>query len=328
MPRFCLPLMCLLAFLTTANSLARAADDIVFEPLAFLDQPAQMPQSLEPGPAGETSIGSELPPTDEAISLDGSAEVKPAPSLTGFMGYRYSTDALEWIPGGGDQFGIFSVLLDRYQESGIRNGIMAGFGFHLFTGPVHSEMPPRAYDFSIGYQFRHQIGPLAFDLAAAVQAASDFNGDAHKGIQYPGHGVGYLTIRPELDLVFGIDYLDRADIKLLPVAGVIWKPNPQMRLELVFPRPRAVFQLTDAYRLYFSGELGGGTWAIEMPSIGNDVATYRDLRVCIGLAAVDKNGRQSALEVGYLFGRRLEYTSGIGNMRLDDAVMLRLATMF
>ncbi len=136
------------------------------------------------------------------------------------------------------------------------------------------------------------------------------------------------TVRPELDLVFGVDYLDRADIKLLPVAGLIWKPNPEMRFELVFPRPRAVFQLTDTYRLYFSGELGGGTWAIDRPTLGDNVATYRDLRACIGLASVEQDGRQSAIEVGYLFDRRLEYTSGIGNMNLDDAVMLRLVTTY
>jgi hypothetical protein len=357
MPRSCLPLVSLLAFLTTASSLAQAAEDIRFEPLPSIDRSAQLPSaelSLQPplflvdqpsrlpsveqsppalpsqesNPAGKTPISGELSPTDKPINLDGSTDVKPAALLGDFMGYRYSTDALEWIPGGGDQFGIFSVLLGRYQQSGIQNGIMAGFGFQVFSGPVQSDMPPRAYDFSIGYQIRQRIGPLAFDLASAVQASSDFNGDARKGIQYPGHGVGFLTVSPEFDLVLGVDYLDRADIKLLPVAGLIWKPNPEMRFELVFPRPRAVFQLTGVYRLYFSGELGGGTWAIERVTLANDLATYRDLRACIGLESVEKDGRQSAIEIGYLFDRRLEYTSGIGNMQLDDAVMLRLVTMF
>lgn len=342
MPRSCLTLVSLLAFF--AHSLVLAAEDVRFEPLPFvdqsppfLDQPCRLPPtdqspllppSQEPSPAGETPINGEQPPTGKTINLDGSAEAKPLVSLSDFWGYRYSSNALEWIPGGGDQFGMFSVLLDRYQPSGIQSGIAAGFGFHVFSGPVQSDMPPRAYDFSIGYQIRNRIGPLAFDLASAIQASSDFNGDAHKGIQYPGHGVGFLTVRPELDLVFGVDYLDRADIKLLPVAGLIWKPNPTMRFELVFPRPRAVFQLTDTYRLYFSGELGGGTWAIDRPTLGENVATYRDLRACIGLESIEKDGRQSAFEVGYVFDRRLEYTSGIGNTNLRDAVMLRLVTMY
>jgi hypothetical protein len=328
MPRSCLTIVVLLAFFAAANGLAQAADDIKFEPLPFTDQSPPAPPTQKPGPAGETPISSDALPTGKSVDLAGSAEAKPAASLNDFMGYRYSTQALEWIPGNGNQFGIFSALLGRYQPSGIHNGVMTGFGFHVFSGPVQSEMPPRAYDFSIGYQIRQRIGPLAFDLASAVQASSDFNGNARKGIQYPGHGVGFLTVRPDLDLVFGVDYLGRADIKLLPVAGLIWKPNPDTRFELVFPRPRAVFQLNETYRFYVSGELGGGTWAIATPVIGEDVATYRDIRVCIGLASVDKDGRQAAIEVGYLFDRRLEYTSCIGNMALDDAVMLRLATMF
>jgi hypothetical protein len=352
-----LTLISLLAFLATANGLAAAAGDIAFErlpsidrspagpcaelslrpPPLFLDPPIRLPSveqppgappSQEPDPAGEMSISDEGPSPGKLINLDGSAAAKPAPKLCDFMGYRYSTNALEWIAGSGDQFGIFSVLLDRYQQSGIENGIMTGFGFHVFSGPVQTDMPPRAYDFSIGYQIREQIGPLAFDLAAAVQASSDFDGNARKGIQYPGHGVGYLTVRPELDLVFGVDYLDRADIKLLPVAGLIWKPNPETRFELVFPRPRAIFQLNETYRLYFYGELGGGTWAILRPTLGNDLATYRDLRACIGLESVDKDGRQWAIEAGYLFDRELEYTSGIGNMPLNDTLMVRLVTMY
>ena len=63
-------------------------------------------------------------------------------------------------------------------------------------------------------------------------------------------------------------------------------------------------------------------------TFGNDLATYRDLRVCIGVEYVEKDGQRSAFEIGYLFDRRLEYTSGIGDMHLDDAVMLRLVTRY
>jgi hypothetical protein len=290
-------------------------------------QPVQPPPQT-PLLQNPTAPGGVPEPSGDPINLDGSPVLKGAASLSDFWGYRYLANGLEYIPGDAEEFGIFSVLLGRYVESGTNSGLMTGFGFHVFDGPIKSDMSPRAYDFSIGYQVRHRIGPLAFDLASAVQASSDFNGDAHKGIQYPGHGVGYFTVRPELDLVFGVDYLDRADIKLLPVAGVIWKPNPEMRFELVFPRPRAYFQLNETYRLYCYGELGGGSWAIERPGLGNNVATYRDIRTCIGLESVDKSGRLSAIEVGYLFDRRLDFTSCTGNLHLDDAVMVSLLTRF
>jgi hypothetical protein len=275
-----------------------------------------------------SSAANETPVTGEPINLDGSEKVVPVPSLSDFWGYRTSTGSLEWIPSSSEQLGMFSIQWDHYVKSGIQNGIGIGMGFHFLDGPVQTDMPPRVYDFSIGYQIRNQIGPLKFDLASSVLAASDFVGDAHKGILFPSHAVGFLTVRPDLDLVFGADYLDRGDVKLLPVGGLIWTPNPDMRFEFVFPRPRAVFQLTENQRLYVAGELGGGTWAIDREFHRNDLATYHDLRICVGVEYLDKDGERTAIELGYLFDRRLEYTSGIGDMQLDDAVMISLVTRF
>jgi hypothetical protein len=265
------------------------------------------------------------------LSIDGSGDLSPVASLSEFLGYRYLASSLDWIPGGGDQLGMFSIVWNHYQKSGITSGIGGlgiGMGFHFLGGPEQTDMPPRVYDFSIGYQIRRQWGPLKFDLGTSVLAASDFEGNARKGVCYPSHGVGFLSVNPTTDVVFGVDYVDRGDVKLLPVVGLIWIPNPEMRFELVFPRPRAVFQLFDQYHLYVSGELGGGTWAIERIDSANDLATYRDLRVCVGIEHVQKDGQRSALEVGYLFDRYLSYNSGIGNMPLDDAMLLRLVTTF
>jgi hypothetical protein len=324
MPRSrCLTLVGLLAVLTAARGLAQTTEEFSIQRLPSVDLSPQVPPSEDQSPAaGEPLV------TDAPVNLDGSAEAPPVASLSDFLGYRWSTSSLDWIPGGGDQFGMFSIVWDHYVKSGINNGLGIGMGFNFLSGPDQTDMPPRVYDFSIAYQIRQRLGPLAFDVAASVLAASDFEGSARKGILFPGHAVGFLSVRPAVDVVFGVDYLDRSDIKLLPVAGLIWTPKPEMRFELVFPRPRAVFQLTDHHRLYLAGELGGGTWAIEREAVGNDLATYRDLRVCIGVEYVGKDGQRSAIEIGYLFDRRLEYSSGIGDMRLDDAVMLRLVTRF
>jgi hypothetical protein len=264
---------------------------------------------------------------DGAVSLDGKEQTEPIATLSDFMGYRYSSSSLDWMPGNGNQFGMFSIRSDHYQESGIRHGIDLAAEFHSLSGPVQTDMPAWVFDFSVGYQFRGQLGSLRYDLCAAVLVASDFKGDASEGIMYPSHAVGFLALSPTMDLVFGVDYVDRGDVKLLPVGGLIWMPNPNMRFELVFPRPRAVFQLSDGYRLYVAGELGGGTWAIERElTFTDDLATYHDLRICLGLESVEKHGQTSAIEIAYLFDRRLQYTSGIRNMNLDDSVMIRWVT--
>jgi hypothetical protein len=135
-------------------------------------------------------------------------------------------------------------------------------------------------------------------------------------------------VGPTTELVFGVDYLDRGDVKLLPVAGLIAMPHPKVRLELVFPRPRLTFLLTDRHQLYIGGELGGGTWAVERVTMEDDLATYRDLRLCVGLGRLKHNSRRWAVEIGYLFDRRLEYTSGNGNFSPVDTAMIRFVETF
>ena len=285
--------------------------------------------TLLPAPPSETpapTAGEKLVSVDP-LKISGSTT--PAVSLMDFFGYRYAENSLDWIPGSAEQFGMFSIIFDHYQKAGFTQGLGVGMSFHFLCGPVESDMPPILYDFSAAYQIRAQLGPLAVDVAGSVLVATDFKGNAGQGLQYPAHAVGYLGVGPTLDLVFGVDYVDLGEIKILPVGGLIWKPSPAMRFEAVFPRPRAVFQLTDNYRIYVSGQLAGGSWSIERAdTFDDDLATYRDLRVCIGIEQIEKDGRWSALEAGYLFNRRLEYSSGLGNMPLPDAAIIRLVTRY
>lgn len=272
------------------------------------------------------SISADTTTTDATVELEPAAE--PPKPLDAFLGYRYETSPLEWIIGTGDQFGMFSFTNDHYLSSGVDHGFGVGYEFHFLSGPVVTDMPPRVYDFSIAYQHRDRAGAFGYDVAASVMVSSDFEGSCREGIRFPGHAVGFLSVGSTTDLVFGVDYLDRGDVKLLPVVGLIAIPHPDVRLEVVFPRPRAVFQLADRYRLYVGGELGGGTWAIERATLAEDLATYRDLRLCVGLQGLEWGHLHSAIEIGYLFSRRLEYTSGNGDFSPIDTTMIRLVGTF
>ncbi|MFC1596887.1 hypothetical protein ACFL5Q_02965 [Planctomycetota bacterium] len=303
---------------------------------------AQLPEKESPGfeqpsPAVDlqpTWTESPGPLSGEAMATDVPADVEtviepPKPDLLhGFLGYRCESNSADWIVGNGDQFGMFSLQWDHYRQPGANHGVGVGLQFHFLSGPVRTDMPPRVYDFSIGYQHRDRVGAFGYDVAVAVMASSDFEGSSREGIRFPGHAVGFLSIGPITELVFGVDYLDRGDVKLLPVVGLIALPHPDVRLDVVFPRPRVVFQLTDRHRLYAGGELGGGTWAVERATMVDDLATYRDLRLCVGLQRVDDGDHRPAVEISYLFDRRLEYTSGNGDFSPVDAVMIRLVDTF
>ncbi len=282
----------------------------------------------------EISVGEvQLLPDESMVHdpLDDSCEDEtPCPRLLDeFLGYRYSVSSMDWMIGGSDQFGMFSLDWDHYKKAGEETGIGVGVKIHFLDGPSRTEMPPRLFDFSLALQSRKRLGRFGFDVAASVMASSDFEGSAREGIRFPGHAVGYWRLRSSADLVFGIDYLDRGDIRLLPVGGLILNPHPDVRLELVFPRPSVTVRVSEKQYLYLRGELGGSTWDIQRFDISaGDVATYRDLRLCIGIENVSKGGSRSAFEIGYLFHRRLQYASGIGDYDLDDTAILRLVQTF
>ena len=99
------------------------------QPPPLIDQAPQVP------PTGGTSPAGTPPATDAPIKLDKPWEAHPVASLRDFWGYRYSTGALDWIPGNGNQFGMFSIVWDHYQNSGFNDGIGVGTGLSLPLRP-------------------------------------------------------------------------------------------------------------------------------------------------------------------------------------------------
>jgi hypothetical protein len=245
------------------------------------------------------------------------------------IGYDTLGGATTWLPGDGDRFGWFSLesLAVLQSES---SGLVAGWGFHFLDGPLTVEMPPRLFDFTIGYQRREWIRPdFGWDFVFRVGAFSDFEGSARKGVRFPGHLVALFRDGETTTWALGVDYLDRDDVSLLPVLGVVWTPNEAFRVDALFPRPRAAVRIMDTPSwIYLGGELGGGTWAIEREESWDDNVTYSDLRLVLGVETLDEKGRRSGLELGYVFDRRLSYRSTLGDYSPDDGLMIRLTSRY
>jgi hypothetical protein len=162
-----------------------------------------------------------------------------------------------------------------------------------------------------------------------------------------GHGSGIWDWTPTFQIVLGCAYLDRPDIELLPIAGFIWTPDPDVEYKLVFPTPKISWCI-DRYSvpgwiggaffgfpggpetlverwLYLAGELGGGTWAIRHSDGTSDLMSYSDIRVFLGLEKKAINAIGSQIEIGYVFHRYIRLTSTDTNFDLGDTLMVRAA---
>jgi hypothetical protein len=246
-----------------------------------------------------------------------------------YMTYRSEEDAFTFLPGDGDQFGWISFESSNYLTQKQKRGFTNNINFHLLSGPKVVPLPPRLYDFEFGYQSRNSLSSrFSYDCSVTVGVYSDFEDSARDGVRFPAHTVGIFHASPRNDLVFGVDYLDRDDIKILPVAGICWHdPNiSNLRYQMVFPRPRIDWTIDAESRMYVGGTLGGGTWDIEFPNEANDVLTYRDYRLVFGIEHAGEEGKLSGWEMGWVFSRKLEFRHLPQEFGLDDAFIIRWVT--
>lgn len=305
-----------------------------------------VPQGLVPeglDPANSVLLESDVPEEpDEPIAhndprikaIDSERSEPPDFDLHSLMRapytiYRQDDDSVAYLPGDGDQFGWLSFASSNYLKNNEKYGPTANFNIHLLSGPNSVPLPPRLYDFELGFQSRRSFSDLfSYDCSAMVGVYSDFEDSARDGVRFPSHAVGMFHPGPRADWVFGVDYLGRDDIKILPVFGLCWHDpaRPSLRYEMIFPRPRVDLTLSKKARLYGAGLLGGGTWDIEFPNNGNDVMTYRDYRIVMGIEQADSKGHLSAWEMGWVFGRTLEFRSRTNERDFDDAFVLRFVT--
>ncbi len=288
------------------------------------------------------------PPTDEAIVIpDGSASgsmydpnnVESLKDLNKgrdrlnlerlaeapYQNYRSDESMWSWIPGTGDDFGWFSLQSTTYQARGQKTGFGGMINIHWLGGPTTAPLNPRLYDFGLGFQARDSLSPrFSYDLSGSIGAYSDFEGSAREGVRFPAHAVGMIHVDQGMDVVFGVDYLDRDDYNMLPVFGLSFHnlDLPGLRLDLIFPRPRIEYALSPDSRAYLSGSLGGGMWEVEFPDQREHVMTYGDYRLMLGFESVTNDDALGALEFGYIFHRRLEFRD-LPQQSFDDAFLLQ-----
>jgi hypothetical protein len=307
---------------------------------SFEIQPgAPVPIEIPTGDTGDVDglEGAPLPeninPTD-LKTIDGFSggfctEEYCAPGSRRYTIYRQHENIWSYLPGDGDQFGWMDFEDTPYIGRRDSSGWSFGMGLHLLSGPNAVALPPRLWDFVLGYQTRYTFSEVfSCDLGATAGFYSDFEDSARDGVRFPAHAVGMLHVNDAWDWVAGVDYLDRDDYKILPVAGFSWhSPEfPNWTVNMVFPRPRVDFAVGASERFYIGGLLGGGTWDIEMPGDVNDVVTYRDFRLLFGLEHLHPKGRLTGLELGYAFGRQVEFRSGQPGMDFDDGFLIRWVT--
>jgi hypothetical protein len=251
---------------------------------------------------------------------------------------------------GSDGFGIYGIELTSVwglpcPSKDAPLVITPGVGTQWLDGPAGLDIPPQLHEVYTEFRWLPKFGErFRADIAVEPSYNSDWSGSSVRAVRIIGHGAAIWDWTPTLQLVLGCAYLDRPDVELLPIAGVIWKPSDGIEWRLVFPTPKIAYRVffddytfprggkwsSDSW-LYLAGELGGadqggaGSFAIRHSDGTSDLMSYSDIRVFLGLENRTIVGIGSQIEIGYVFHRYIRLTSTDTNFDLGDTLMVRAA---
>ena len=216
--------------------------------------------------------------------------------------------------------------------------ISPGFAAHWWHGPDTAitgvDLPPRAY--SAYLAFDHTTDPargFGFDNNLTVGVYSDFDNLSSDSLRLTGRLVGWRRINEYMVGKLGVEYLDRIRLKLLPVFGIYANPNPDMKIDLAFPRSKVSHRIPNFNDFegwaYVGAEYGGGSWAIDRLDGSEDQVDINDVRAYIGLEWIGPRRVTGFFDVGYVFERELVYrTDPINDVPIEDSVMIRSGIAF
>ncbi|HEX4413993.1 MAG TPA: hypothetical protein VH107_10230 [Lacipirellulaceae bacterium] len=216
--------------------------------------------------------------------------------------------------------------------------VTPGFAFNWLDGPSAPgppppDLPPRVYDAYLDTAwFPHPSQWLGLELGFRIGVYSDFDHVDTDSIRLMGRGAADIAIAPDMDVVLGAAYLDRLDVKILPVVGIYYRPSPDWDIYAVFPNPKIRKFLaaigTTKWWGYGAGEYGGGSWSVDR-SIGGDRFDYNDIRIFGGLEWETQTQVRGHVEIGYVFDREIVFDSQLPpDFKPDPTFMLRAGINF
>ncbi len=216
--------------------------------------------------------------------------------------------------------------------------VTPGFAFNWLQGPSAPgppppDLPPRVYDAYLDLAwYPHPYQWLGLELGFRTGVYSDFSHVDSDSLRLMGRGAADLAIAPDMDVVLGAAYLDRLNVKILPVVGIYYRPSPDWDIYAVFPNPKIRKFLaavgTTKWWGYAAGEYGGGSWSVDR-SIGGDRFDYNDIRVIGGLEWETQSQIKGHFEVGYVFDREIVFDSQLPpDFKPNGTIMLRTGINF
>jgi len=179
-------------------------------------------------------------------------------------------------------------------------------------------------DFGVQPKFNDLFSLIAW---GRIGAFSDYNTLTSDALRYQGRLEGVGAFSPQMQVHAGVIYYGRSRVKLLPTAGVVWQPDNNWVLRLVFPNPKISRRLWTGQQAdwwgYINMDYAGGSWDIKPYGLTD----YNDIRLGTGIEFATPNRIGGYFEFGGSFDREL-YSHGSRQARLPTVIYLKTGFIF
>ena len=224
---------------------------------------------------------------------------------------------------------LFPLLV---KGSPLRLAMSAGTTF--VNAPAAIDVPSRLYGLSAELRWYIPLKETwAVDLGAGGGIYSDLNGTAGEGFRVTGRAILLKDLNSQWKLSAGVLYLGRKNLLAMPIAGAIYTPRDDFRVEILIPRPRVMKRIsvngTREHWVYAGGEIfGGNTWAIQQANGLQDTFIYKDNRVLVGYETKGPGIVSGRIEAGYVFMRKVSFSNDRATLDPGGTVMLRAGVTY
>ncbi len=268
--------------------------------------------------------------TSDRTTLD-----QPAIDIIRFENSYVFESSLEDGGGYGDQDALQTVLeySHRFHLSGnlyVRAGLAyERFDFGNTSAPVPVHLQSMAAILGVDYMHGSDVG-------AFIQLRPGFYTEEHLGIASFDMpitlGRVFVLQEDRLYLFVGATaaFL-RGEYPVLPIAGLVWRPNDRWNVYGVLPEPRIVYSPNKSVDLWLGGQLVGSSFRtdhhdnIEPRKLSGAQVDYTEYRAGLGVAMRCGSAVSLGVSGGYVFQRRFNFERAGEEFTADPAPYVRVA---
>jgi len=276
-----------------------------------------------------------------AESADSSANeaakelMNPPGETAGRHPWNASAD-LTWLPGSdikgtGGKLGMqeFESRFGRSCLISPKLSIATDFAYSLksIDAPASARLPESLHTLSVGLTGNYQVKEnLGLTLLVRPSLNGDFKSIGTEDIRTQIGMLGMYHSSQKLTFLAGLIYLQGNEaIPVLPVVGVIYRPNEQWTFSTVAPRPSIKFSPNRTSSYYIGGEFSGTEYRLHDDSLDAEEIRYRDLRALAGAEFLLFSALKLDLAGGYAFDRKFVfYDSSRSDVSIDDGPFAKL----